>query len=171
MWNGWVWPLPPSVSSVCQMAGGLESPDIHQCLAVSCSRSSALTCRLVQQNSRSSVLRLMMPPNETPFPGSQIKTLPIRRGSPIQMWSSPVWRGERGKKHATNFKWFAKFPELCVLYWKNPFWNCLFVSAASRTTEDICNYVTWNRNCPLSPLRVSKILMALLAQLCPGGHL
>lgn len=167
MWHGWVWPLPPSVSSVCQMAGGLESPDIHQCLAVSCSRSSDLTCR----SSRTPALRLMMPPNEAPFPGSQIKTQPIRHGSPIQMWSSPVWGGERGKKDATNFKWFAKFPELRVLHGKTPFWNCLFVSAASRTIGDICNYVTWNRNCPLSPLRVSKILMALLAQLRPRGHL
>lgn len=42
---------PPSLSSVCQMAGGFVSPDIHQCLAVRCSHSSDLTCRLVQQNS------------------------------------------------------------------------------------------------------------------------
>lgn len=42
---------PPSLSSVCQMAGGSDSPDIHQCLAVRCSRSSDLTCRLHRQNS------------------------------------------------------------------------------------------------------------------------
>lgn len=41
----------PSVSPVCQMAGGLHSRDIHQCLAVRCSLSSVLTLGLVQQTS------------------------------------------------------------------------------------------------------------------------
>lgn len=35
----------PSLSAAQQMAGGLGSPDIHHCLAVRCSRSSALTSR------------------------------------------------------------------------------------------------------------------------------
>lgn len=38
----------PSLSAACQMAGGLQSPDIHHCLTVRCSNSSALTWRLVQ---------------------------------------------------------------------------------------------------------------------------
>lgn len=38
-----------SLSPVCQMASGLQPPDIHQCLAVRCSLSSALTLVLVQQ--------------------------------------------------------------------------------------------------------------------------
>lgn len=42
---------PPSVSPACQMAGGLQSPDIHQCLAVTYSHSSALTLGPVQQTS------------------------------------------------------------------------------------------------------------------------
>lgn len=41
--------IPPSVFSDCQMAGGLRSPDIYQCLAVQCPHSSALTLGLVLQ--------------------------------------------------------------------------------------------------------------------------
>lgn len=70
----------PSVSPVCQMAGGLQSPDIHQCLAVRCSHSSALTLGLVQQTIVSFALPwglqglgVMMPPNEVPSPGSSWK--------------------------------------------------------------------------------------------------
>lgn len=54
-------------------------------------------------------LRLMMPPNEAPFPWSQIKMLPIWHGSPIQMCNSRAWGRERRRKHATKFLWFAKF--------------------------------------------------------------
>ncbi|KAI9524042.1 hypothetical protein NQZ68_021004 [Dissostichus eleginoides] len=43
----------PSVSPAYQMAAGLQSPDIHQCLAVRCSRSRVLTRGLVQQTSLS----------------------------------------------------------------------------------------------------------------------
>lgn len=42
---------PPSVSLACQMAGGLQSPDIHQCLAVKPSHNKAVTLGVVQQAS------------------------------------------------------------------------------------------------------------------------
>lgn len=79
----------PSLSPACQMAGGLQSPDIHQCLAVRCSHSSALTWRLVQQTSLLLVnargLGLMMPPNEMPISWEQWKILPMWHSFPIQM--------------------------------------------------------------------------------------
>lgn len=58
------------------MAGGLQSPDIHQCLAVRCSHSGALTSRLVPQTSLPPPLRglgLMMPLNEVPFSWEHFK--------------------------------------------------------------------------------------------------
>lgn len=59
--------------------------------------------------SRSSVprgLRLVMPPNEAPFPGSQLQLLPIWHGSPIQMHDSQVWGGEKGKKACNQISKF-----------------------------------------------------------------
>lgn len=47
----------PSLSGAQQMAGGLGSPDIHHCLAVRCSRSSALTSRTVPRTSLPPPLR------------------------------------------------------------------------------------------------------------------
>lgn len=47
----------PSLSAAQQMAGGLGSPDIHHCLAVRCSRSSALTSRPVPRTSLPPPLR------------------------------------------------------------------------------------------------------------------
>lgn len=60
----------PLLSPAQQMAGGLQSPDIHQCHAVRCSHSGALTSRLVPQPSLPPPLpglSLMMPLNEVPF--------------------------------------------------------------------------------------------------------
>lgn len=59
----------------------------------------------------------MMPPNEAPFPESQIRTPPIWHGGPIQMCNSPFWGGERGRKPISN-----ELPNSWTVrpVWKNP---------------------------------------------------
>lgn len=84
----------PSVTPACQMAGGLQSPDIHQCLAVRCSHSSVLTLRLVQQTSLpcSSIGATRAWSNDATKWGAiaceQLEIWPIWHSFPIQLCNS-----------------------------------------------------------------------------------
>lgn len=104
---------PPSLSSACQMAGGFDSPDIHQCLAVRCSRSSDLTCRLVQQNSFPLLSAVRTSPNDA-AKWSSISQEPNKNAANMAQRSDtdvylPGLRSTKRKKKTCNQKWFAKF--------------------------------------------------------------
>lgn len=96
--------------------------------------------------SRSSVprgLRLVMPPNEAPFPGSQLQLLPIWHGSPIQMHDSQVWGGEKEKKHATKFLNSGTVCPLCIKpILKLNLWLSYLLGSG-----DISNFAIWNLPC------------------------
>lgn len=111
---------PLSDPPVCQMAGGFESPDIHQCLAVSCSRSSDLTCRLVQQNS---LPLLGASPNDAAKwssvswePNKNAANMAWRSNTDVQL---PVLGEE--KEDANQFQTICQIHELRVPYGKTPF--------------------------------------------------
>lgn len=83
----------PSVSPACQMAGGLQSPDIHQCLAVRCSHSScsdpgtgpADESPTLQWGGLYKGLGRMMPSKEVPLPVSFWKSGQYGTAFPIQL--------------------------------------------------------------------------------------
>lgn len=85
---------PPSVSLACQMAGGLQSPDIHQCLAVRPSHNKAVTLGGVQQAgvscSSEGAARAWF--NDATKRGAiaweQLEIWPIWQSSPIQLCNS-----------------------------------------------------------------------------------
>lgn len=161
-------PLP-----VCQMAGGFDSPDIHQCLAVRCSRSSDLTCRLVQQNSFP-LLGTVRTNDAAKW--SSVSLEPNKNAANMARQSNTdvshpgLGKRKRKKNVQSNFDDLLNSGSMCPIcikhILKQPLWLSFFLGSG-----DICNLVRWNIKPSSLTLRVSNILMFLLTQLCPREHL